>query len=173
MTLPGRPIVLIDCSAHSRPCRCGAPREGARVLVEHLITVHGTTDRSQAANRAQILASKDGGTLSVSRPPPGPIIRTNFSYRGGRGNQRLLMADPATRDLAAADQLGIGALKAIRQGIALSEDIGVVCYDGTTESILLAAAHRRSATDPGNGRRSRCSRTQLSSTAIRNRAHHS
>ena len=86
MTLPGRPIVLID-----RPCLFPAmplwanSREGARVLVEHLITVHGhqSIPLITGGESAQILASKDGDAFQSHGLPPGPIMRTNFSYRGG------------------------------------------------------------------------------------------
>ena len=142
MTLPGRPIVLIDRSLPIPGyAAVGAnSREGARVLVEHLITVHGhqsipliTGGESSADPREQGW----GDAFQSHDLPPGPIMRTNFSYRGGYEATRRLLnwPTPPRAIFAAADQLGIGALKAIRRaGLRCPEDIAVVSYDGTTES---------------------------------------
>jgi LacI family transcriptional regulator len=87
MTLPGRPIVLIDCSTPSPGyAAVGADaREGARVLVDHLITVHGhqsipfiTGDESSAEPREQGWSD----AFQAHDLPPGPIVRTTYTRRG-------------------------------------------------------------------------------------------
>jgi LacI family transcriptional regulator len=142
MTLPGRPIVLIDCpTPFPGYAAVGADaRQGARALVDHLITVHGhqsipfiTGDESSAEPREQGWAD----AFQAHDLPPGPIIRTNFTLRGGyEGAQRLLSwPTRPTAIFAASDQLSTGALKAIREArLRCPDDIAVVSYDGTTES---------------------------------------
>jgi LacI family transcriptional regulator len=139
---PGRPIVLIDCSTPFPSYAAVGPNahEGARVLVDHLITVHGhqsipfiTGAESSAEPREQGWA----GAFQAHELPPGPIVRTSFSRRGGYEAMQRLLSWP-TRPSAiftASDQLGTGALKAIREaGLRCPDEIAVVSYDGTTES---------------------------------------
>jgi LacI family transcriptional regulator len=142
MTLPGRPIVLIDSPAPIPDhAAVGADaRDGARVLVDHLITVHGhqsipliTGDEASTAPREQGW----GEAFQAHDLPPGPILRTTFSRRGGyEAAQRLLSwATRPTAIFAASDQICTGALKAIREAaLRCPEDIAVVSYDGSSES---------------------------------------
>ena len=142
MTLPGRPIVLIDCSTPIPGyVAVGADaREGARVLVDHLISVHGhqsipliTGDESSTAPREQGW----GDAFQAHGLPPGPILRTTFTLAGGYEAARRLLSWPTrpTAIFGASDQLCTGALKAIREArLRCPEDIAVVSYDGTTES---------------------------------------
>jgi LacI family transcriptional regulator len=142
MTLPGRPIVLIDCSTPVPGyAAVGADaRQGARLLVDHLITVHGhqsipliTGDESSAAPRELGW----GDAFQAHDLPPGPIVRTSFTLRGGYESAQRLLSWPTrpTAIFAASDQLCTGALKAIREaGLRCPDDIAVVSYDGTTES---------------------------------------
>ena len=142
MTFPGRPIVLIDCSSPIPGyAAVGADaREGARLLVDHLITVHHhqsipliTGDESSTAPREQGW----GDAFQAHELPPGPIVRTHFTLHGGYEAVQRLLSWPArpTAIFAASDQLCTGALKAIREaGLRCPEDIAVVSYDGTTES---------------------------------------
>lgn len=142
MTLPGRPIVLID-SATPVPgyAAVGADaRQGARLLVDHLITVHGhqsipliTGDESSTAPRELGW----GDAFQAHDLPPGPIVRTNFTLRGGYESAQRLLSWPTrpTAIFAASDQLCTGALKAIWEaGLRCPADIAVVSYDGTAES---------------------------------------
>ena len=142
MTLPGHPIVLIDCPTRFPGYTAvGADaREGAQVLVDHLITVHGhqsipliTGDESSTAPREQGW----GDAFQAHDLPPGPIVRTSFSLHGGYEAAQRLLSWPArpTAIFAASDQICTGALKAIREaGLRCPEDIAIVSYDGTTES---------------------------------------
>jgi LacI family transcriptional regulator len=138
----GRPIVLIDCSTPvpDYPAVGADARQGARLLVDHLITVHGhqsipliTGDESSTAPREQGW----GDAFQAHDLPPGPIVRTRFTLPGGYEAAQRLLSWPTrpTAVFAASDQLCIGALKAIREaGLRCPEDIAVVSYDGTTES---------------------------------------
>ena len=136
---PDRPLL-----AYSRLCRCGrsCPAKGARVLVKHLITVHGHQSRSrgsQAANASADPREQGWGDAFQSHGlPPGSrsCERTSAIAEDMRQPDTAAeLADPATRRLASADQLGIGALKAIRRaGFRAPEDVTAVSYDGATES---------------------------------------
>jgi LacI family transcriptional regulator len=142
MTLPGRPIVLIDCYSPfpGYPAVGADARQGARLLVDHLITIHGhqsipliTGDESSTAPREQGW----GDAFQAHDLPPGPIVRTRFTLQGGYEAAHRLLSWPTRPSaiFAASDQLCIGALKAIREaGLRCPEDIAVVSYDGTTES---------------------------------------
>jgi LacI family transcriptional regulator len=141
-TLPGRPIVLIDCSAFFPGyAAVGADgRKGARILVDHLISVHGyqsialiTGDQTSADPRERGW----GDAFQAHDLPPGPIVRTSFSCGGGyeAAVQFLSWRTRPSAIFTASDQLGIGALKAIREaGLRCPDDIAVVSYDGTSES---------------------------------------
>jgi LacI family transcriptional regulator len=144
-TLPGRPIVLIDCSTPFAGYTAvgSASREGARALVDHLITVHGHQ------SVALIMGRDSAGPVPEAREqgwsdafqghdlPPGPIVRTSFGLGGGYEGARQLLSWPTRPSaiFAASDQLCFGALKAIREaGLRCPDDIAIVSYDGTTES---------------------------------------
>jgi LacI family transcriptional regulator len=75
--------------------------------------------------------------LQAHNLPPGPIVRTNFGRHGGHESavQLLSWVTRPSAIFSASDQLSIGALKAIREaGLSCPQDIGVVSYDGTSES---------------------------------------
>ena len=61
--------------------------------------------------------------------------RTSATAEDEATRRLLNWPTPPRAIFAAADQLGIGALKAIHQaGLRCPEDIAIVSYDGTTES---------------------------------------
>jgi LacI family transcriptional regulator len=141
-TLPGRPIVLIDCSA-SFPgyAAVGADgRQGARILVDHLIAVHGHQSIALITGDQTSQNPRERGwsdAFQARNLPPGPIVRTNFSRSGGyeAAVQLLSWLTRPSAIFTASDQLSIGALKAIREaGLRCPDDIAVVSYDGTSES---------------------------------------
>jgi LacI family transcriptional regulator len=123
-TLPGRPIVLIDCSTSfvGYATVGAASREGACALVDHLITVHGYEsialimgESSEAVQEPREQGWSDA--FQAHELPPGPIVRTSFGLRGGyQGALQLLSWPTRPRAIfAASDQLCFGALKAIRE----------------------------------------------------------
>ena len=141
-TLPGRPIVLIDCSM-SFPgyAAVGADgRQGARILADHLITVHGHQSIALITGDQTSKDPRERGwsdAFQAHNLPPGPIVRTSFSRPGGyeAAIQLLSWLTRPSAIFAASDQLSIGALKAIREaGLRCPDDIAVVSYDGTSES---------------------------------------
>jgi LacI family transcriptional regulator len=142
ITLPGRPIVLIDCSAFYPGCAAvGADgRQGARVLVDHLIAMHGHQSIALITGDQTTADPRERGWSDAFQAhdlPPGPIVRTSFS-RGGGYEAAVQLLSWRTRPsaiLTASDQLCFGALKAIREaGLHCPDDIALVSYDGTSES---------------------------------------
>jgi LacI family transcriptional regulator len=144
MTLPGRPTVLINCSTPFSGYAAVGPgsRQGARDLVEHLITVHGHQSIALIMGESSepVPEPREQGWSAAFQAhdlPPGPIVRTSFSRHGGyEAAMRLLNWPTRPRAIfAASDQLCTGALKAIREaGLRCPDDIAVVSYDGTYES---------------------------------------
>ena len=144
LTLPGRPTVLINCSTPFAGYETvGADsRQGARVLVDHLISVHGHEsialiigDSSEPVPEPRERGWSDA--FQAHQLPPGPIVRTNFSREGGYEAAVRLLGWPTRPSaiFAASDELCTGTLKAIREaGLRCPDDIAVVSYDGTTES---------------------------------------
>jgi LacI family transcriptional regulator len=144
MTSPERPLVLIDClTPHPGYAAVGADaREGARGLVDHLITVHGYQSIALITGESSTPAPEPrergwADAFQAHDLPPGPILRTSFSRRGGyEAALRLLSWQTRPRAIfATSDQLSTGALKAIREAaLRCPEDIAVVSYDGSSES---------------------------------------
>ena len=142
--LPGRPTVLINCSApfSGYPAVGPASREGARALVDHLITVHGHESVAliMGESSEHVPEPRERGWSDAFQAhdlPPGPIVRTSFSRHGGyEAAVRLLSwATRPSAIFAASDQLCSGALKAIREaGLRCPADIAVVSFDGTPEA---------------------------------------
>jgi LacI family transcriptional regulator len=144
ITLPGRPTVLINCSTPfaGYPAVGSDSREGARLLVDHLITVHGHQSVALIMGESSepVPEPRERGWSDAFQShdlPPGPIIRTSFSRRGGYEAAVRLLNWPTRPSaiFAASDQQCTGVLKAIREaGLRCPEDIAVVSYDGSSES---------------------------------------
>jgi len=144
ITAPERPIVLIDCPMPQAGYAAVGPdaREGARVLVDHLITVHGHQSIALLTGESSTPAPEPrergwGDAFQAHDLPPGPIVRTSFSRQGGyEAALRLLSWPTQPRAIfATSDHLCTGVLKAIREaGLRCPSDIAVVSYDGTVES---------------------------------------
>ena len=144
VALPGRPTVLINCSTPFAGYVTVGPdsREGARVLVDHLITVHGHQSIALIMGESSepVPEPRERGWSDAFQAhdlPPGPIVRTTFSRHGGyeAAVQLLNWQTRPSAIFAASDQLCTGALKAIREaGLRCPDDIAVVSYDGTSES---------------------------------------
>jgi LacI family transcriptional regulator, galactose operon repressor len=142
--LPGRRTVLINCSTPFAGYAGVGPdsREGARVLIDHLITVHGHQSVALIIGEATepIPDPREQGWSDAFQEhdlPPGPIVRTTFSLPGGYQAAKRLLNWPTRPSaiFAASDQLSIGTLKAIREaGLRCPDDIAVVSYDGTSDS---------------------------------------
>ena len=69
--------------------------------------------------------------------PPGPIVRTRFSRRGGyeAAAEILTWSTRPAAIFVASDQQASGALSAFwRAGLRCPEDIAIVSFDGTSES---------------------------------------
>jgi LacI family transcriptional regulator, galactose operon repressor len=117
-------------------------RQGARDLVEHLITVHGHQSIALIMGESSepVPEPREQGWSDAFQAhdlPPGPIVRTSFSRQGGYEAAVQLLNWPIRPHaiFAASDQLCTGALKAIREaGLRCPDDIAVVSFDGTSES---------------------------------------
>jgi LacI family transcriptional regulator len=142
--LPGRRTVLINCSTPVAGYVAVGPasRDGARLLVDHLITVHGHQSIALIMGESSepVPEPREQGwsdAFQAHALPPGPIVRTSFSREGGYQAAARLLSWPTRPSaiFAASDQLCTGALKAIREaGLRCPDDIAVVSLDGTTES---------------------------------------
>jgi len=144
VALPGRPTVLINCSTPFAGYVAIGPdaREGARLLVDHLITVHRHQSVALIMGESSepVPEPRERGWSDAFQAydlPPGPIVRASFSRHGGyEAAARLLnWKTRPSAIFAASDQLCTGALKAIREaGLRCPDDIAVVSFDGTSES---------------------------------------
>jgi LacI family transcriptional regulator len=144
ITLPAGPTVLINCSTPFAGYVAVGPdaREGARALVDHLITVHGHQSIALIIGESSepVPEPREKGwsdAFQTHKLPPGPIVRTSFSREGGYEAAMRLLNWPTRPSaiFAASDQLCTGTLKAIREaGLRCPDDIAVVSFDGTTES---------------------------------------
>ena len=140
----GRRTVLINCSTpfDGYPAVGPASRDGARQLVNHLITVHGHQSIALIIGESSepVPEPREQGWSDAFQEhdlPPGPIVRTSFSRLGGYEAALRLLNWPTRPSaiFAASDELCTGTLKAIREaGLRCPDDIAVVSYDGTTES---------------------------------------
>jgi LacI family transcriptional regulator len=142
--IPGRRTVLINCSTPfaGYPAVGPASREGAHLLVDHLITAHGHQSIALiiGGSSEPVPEPREQGWSDAFQAhdlPPGPIVRTSFTRHGGYDAAVRLLNWPTRPSaiFAASDELCTGALKAIREaGLHCPDDIAVVSYDGTTES---------------------------------------
>jgi len=137
------PAVLIDSSVAVPGHSSLGPDalNAARVVVEHLIEVHGHTSIGIViGNDGSDLDRREEGwqiALRAAGLPDGPIARAPFSREGGfRGGQQLLAAsERPTAIFASSDLQAVGLLKAIREhDLSVPADIAVVSFDGTAES---------------------------------------
>jgi LacI family transcriptional regulator len=136
--LPEVPVVAINRELAGISSVRPDYREGARRGVEHLMghghrrigLIVGGPDRSERE-----LGYRDA--LQTKGLVGGPLVRAEFSRRGGYEAMRELLAEPdrPTAVFASSDLQGIGVLKAIHEaGLRIPEDIAVVAFDGTAET---------------------------------------
>ncbi|HMQ36409.1 MAG TPA: LacI family DNA-binding transcriptional regulator [Micropruina sp.] len=117
-------------------------RQGADMLVEHLITVHGLT-------RVGLIMGEDLSGLADPRElgwrdaqlrhalPEGPIARGVFSRPGGYAAMRRMIASGKLPQavFASSDLQAIGVLRALHEaGLGIPGDIAVVTFDGSIEA---------------------------------------
>jgi LacI family transcriptional regulator len=141
---PGLPTVLVNCSSPfpGHIALGPAAQDGARQAVDHLIAVHDHTSVALIIGESSepVPEPREQGWSDAFHThglPPGPILRTTFSRRGGylAARQALRWPSRPTALFIASDQLASGALVAIREaGLRCPEDIAIVSYDGTSES---------------------------------------
>ena len=141
---PGRRTVLINCSTPFADYAAIGPdsREGAWAVVDHLISVHAHQSIALIMGESSepVPEPRERGwsdAFQAHKLPPGPIVRTSFSRKGGYEAAVRLLNWPSRPSaiFAASDQLCTGTLKAIREaGLRCPDDIAVVSFDGTTES---------------------------------------
>lgn len=141
----GVPIVWIDAfDPKPGAVSVGADaRAGARALVEHLITVHGSRNipfvqarSSRRARDPRELGWRDA--LTAAGLPDGAIVTVDeWSREFGAvaGRELLGRADRPDAIFAASDLLGIGLLhEAAELGVAIPGEVALVSYDGSAES---------------------------------------
>lgn len=140
----GVPYVLIDTMIPIPGRRSVGSdlRQGAEVLVEHLITTHGLT-------RVGLIMGEDFSGLTDPRElgwreaqrrhglSDGPIARGAFSRPGGYAAMRRMIGSGNLPQavFASSDLQAIGVLRALHEaGIGVPGDVAVVSFDGTIES---------------------------------------
>ncbi len=117
-------------------------RQGADMLVEHLMTEHGLTcvGLIMGEDRSGLADPRELGWRDAHRRhglPESPIARGVFSRAGGyAATQRMLAAGKLPEAIfASSDIQAIGVLRALHEaGIRIPDDLAVVSFDGTIES---------------------------------------
>ena len=112
---------------------------GARSGVEHLIW-HGHRNIAFIGGDPAIDQRERGWTdaLTSAKLPLGPRFRVGFSLQAGYQAGRLLTETTPrpTAVFVASDQLAFSALSAFHeQGLSIPDDIAVVSFDGSAESL--------------------------------------
>lgn len=137
----GLPFVLIapSCADHPpAPCVCVDDRPGIRAAVEHLVAlghrrvghVAGPEEFVHSASRKEAWA----GALHDAGLPAGPLVRGDFSARGGaEATARLLDLDhPPTAIVFANDLMAIaGEAHAASRGVTVPADLSLTGFDDT------------------------------------------
>ena len=115
--------------------------EGSRMVVEHLIAVHGHERVAMVIGQGVPGADqREQGWLAATRAaglPDGPITRRPFTREGGYEGALFLLAtgDPPRAIFASSDLQAVGVLRAIQaSGLQVPQDVAVVGFDGTKES---------------------------------------
>jgi LacI family transcriptional regulator len=141
---PGRPTIFINSSTPvpGYPALGPATEPGARAAVEHLIDTHGRQSVALIIGESGevVPEPRERGWAEAFRShdlPPGPIVRTRYSRRGGyeAAAEILSWSTRPSAIFVASDQQASGALGAFwRAGLRCPEDIAIVSFDGTSES---------------------------------------
>ena len=141
---PARSTVLLNVSAaYPGHVAIGADaRQGAREVVEHLLGVHGHTSVALVIGESteRLPEPRERGfaeAFAAQGLPPGPVVRTTFSRRGGYESARQVLAwrHRPTAIFLSSDQQAAGAYRALREaGLECPDDIALVAYDGTADS---------------------------------------
>jgi LacI family transcriptional regulator len=141
---PQRPTVLLNVSTpFPGYATIGADaRQGAYEVVEHLIAVHGHTSVVLVIGESteRLPEPRERGfadAFAAHGLPPGPVVRTGFSRRGGYDStvQILAWRQRPTAIFLSSDQQAAGAYRALREaGLECPDDVALVSYDGTSEA---------------------------------------
>lgn len=153
---PVRPTVLLNVSsAFPGYAAVGSDaRQGAYDVVDHLLDVHGHTSVALVIGESteRLPEPRERGfaeAFAAHGLPPGPVVRTVFSRRGGYDATRHILAwrQRPTAIFTSSDQQASGAHRALREaGLDCPGDMALVSYDGTSESEFawppLTASHQ-------------------------------
>jgi len=140
---PGVPTVVVNASFPLPGLHALGPdtRQGARVAVEHLLTVHG--HRSVAMVSGEVAAERPTArelgwqqALASAGAGPGPVVRVPFDRSGGEDAAAEVLALPErpTAVFATSDAQAFGLLHGLwSAGVRVGEDVAVVGFDGTDD----------------------------------------
>ncbi len=141
---PRRPTVLVNVStAFPGYASVGADaRQGAYEVVDHLIAVHGHPSVALVIGESteRLPEPRERGfaeAFAAHGLPPGPVVRTTYSRRGGYEAVRQVLSwrHRPTAVFLSSDQQASGAYRALREaGLECPDDLALVAYDGTSES---------------------------------------
>ncbi|HEY5821163.1 MAG TPA: LacI family DNA-binding transcriptional regulator [Propionibacteriaceae bacterium] len=142
------PTVLVNCSEPFPGQVAIGPgsEEGCRQAVDHLISVHDHQFVAliMGASGGPIPEPREQGWSEAFRAhglPPGPILRTSFSRRGGYDAAQIALGwNPRpTAMFVASDQQASGVLTALREhDVRCPQDLAVISFDGTSEAAYSA-----------------------------------
>jgi LacI family transcriptional regulator len=119
-----------------------AARKGSAAAVDHLLAVHGHESVALIIGQSidPVPEPREQGWSDAFRLrglPPGPVVRTEFSRRGGYEAAMQMLAWPLLPSavFVASDQQCGGFLRGLREkGLACPQDVAVISYDGTSGS---------------------------------------
>ena len=145
---PGLPTVVVNAPFPVPGLHTLGPdtTQGARLAVEHLLTVHGHRSVALVSGEpgAQRLGSRELGwqqAITAHGAEPGPLVRVPFDRSGGQAAAGQLLALPVrpTAVFASSDAQAFGLLHGLRTaGVRVPEDVAVVGFDGTDDGAYAA-----------------------------------
>ena len=141
---PLRPTVLLNVSGpFSGYAAVGADaRQGAYDVVEHLLGAHDHLSVTLIIGESseRLPDPREVGfadAFAAHGLPPGPVVRTVFSRRGGYDAVRQILEwrHRPTAIFLSSDEQAAGAYRALREaGLESPDDVALVAYDGTSHS---------------------------------------
>lgn len=143
MPEPGLPTVVVNSLFAVPGVHALGPdtAQGARLVVEHLLTVHGHRSVAMVSGEAGVErpASRETGwqqAITDCVAEPGPVVRVPFDRLGGLAAAEQLLALPErpTAVFATSDAQAFGLLHGLwSAGVRVPEDVAVVGFDGTDD----------------------------------------
>ena len=140
---PGVPTVVVNAPFPVPGVHALGPdtQQGARIAVEHLLTVHGHGSVALVSGEtaAERPTSRELGwrqAIAACHAELGPVVRVPFDRSGGLDAAQRLLALPErpTAVFATSDAQAFGLLHGLwSAGVRVPRDVAVVGFDGTDD----------------------------------------